>query len=289
VEFSYYPGCVLHSTAWEYDASLRAVCERLGIRLWELEDWNCCGATSAHSLNGELALLLPARNLVIAEQQGLDLLVPCAACYHRSKATAVLLATDPAARAKVEEVFEQPYEGRFQIRHLLEVLGEESTLQQLRERVQRPLTGLKAVSYYGCLLVRPPKVTGAANYEAPDSMDRILAVLGATPLPWSYKTDCCGGGLALTRPDVVERLVDRLCTMAQEAGAECIVTACPLCQSNLDLRQQQAAARFGRDYELPVFYLSELVALALDGPQMARWWGKHLVEPGKLLRAKGWE
>jgi len=262
VEFSYYPGCVLHSTAWEYDASLRAVCERLGIRLWELEDWNCCGATSAHSLNGELALLLPARNLVIAEQQGLDLLVPCAACYHRSKATAVLLATDPAARAKVEEVFEQPYEGRFQIRHLLEVLGEESTLQQLRERVQRPLTGLKAVSYYGCLLVRPPKVTGAANYEAPDSMDRILAVLGATPLPWSYKTDCCGVSLGITQLPIALEMSGKVLRDAKAVGAEAIIVACPLCQINLDSRQKQIEKKYQETFNLPIIYFTQLMGVA---------------------------
>jgi len=276
VELSYFPGCSLHSTASEYDASTRGVYEALDIGLRELEDWNCCGSTSAHSINAELAMLLPRRNLEIAEKAGLDVMMPCAACYGRSK----------AAEALLKESADSSYTGRIRISHILDVLAEDEVLAKLREKVTKPLEGLRAVCYYGCLTARPPQVTGAADYENPESMDRLVELAGATALPWSYKTDCCGASLTLTRADVVVRLVDRLLTMAGEAGAECVVVACSMCHANLDARQKEAAAQFGRDYEMPIFYISELLGLAMGLPSASRWWKRHLVDPSGLLSAK---
>lgn len=281
MELSYFPGCSLHSTASEYDASTRAVCKALDIELRELEDWNCCGSTSAHSLDAELARLLPRRNLEIAERAGLDLMVPCAACYSRSKMAAAELAA--MAGAGIETF----YTGRIRINHILDLLAEEEILGRIEKRVAKPLTGLRVVCYYGCLTTRPPRVTGAADYEDPLSMDRLVERIGATPLPWSYKTDCCGASLTLTRSDVVVRLVDRLLTMAAEAGAEGIAVACSMCHANLDARQQEAAAQFGRDYRMPVFYISELLGLAMGLPGTSRWWKKHLIDPRELLSRKG--
>jgi heterodisulfide reductase subunit B len=272
VRLSYFPGCSLHSTAREYDASTRAVCRALGIELRELEDWNCCGSTSAHSLNAALAGLLPRRNLQLAERVGLDLLVPCAACYSRSRFAQAEL------RAEAEAGGETFYTGRVRVNHLLEVLAEEEIMDRLRGGLKKPLAGLRAVCYYGCLTVRPPKVTGAPDCECPESMDRLVALTGATSLPWSCKTDCCGASLALTRADVVARLVGRLLEMAREAGAECVVVACSMCHANLDLRRQGG---------LPVFYVSELLGLALDLPEAPRWWKRHLTDPVPLLKTKG--
>lgn len=281
MQLSYFPGCSLHSTAREYDASTQAVCQALGIELRELADWNCCGSTSAHSLNAELAGLLPRRNLEIAERAGLDLMVPCAACYGRSKLAEAEL------RAEAEAGEETFYTGQVRISHILDVLVGEEMLGRLREQVRKPLAGLQAVCYYGCLTVRPPQITGALNCEYPESMDRLVELAGATALPWSYKTDCCGASLTLTRADLVVRLVDRLMMMAEEAGAECVVVACSMCHANLDARQREAASRFGRRYALPVFYISELLGLALDLPETSRWWKRHLTDPLRLLKAKG--
>jgi len=280
VALSYFPGCSLHSTASEYDASTRAVCEALDIELRELEDWNCCGSTSAHSIDAELAQLLPLRNLEIAESAGLDLMVPCAACYGRSKRA-------DAAFRKGELTAETTYTGGVRIEHILDFLAADEVFGALRERIVQPLTGLKAVCYYGCLTVRPPEVTGARNCEDPDSMDRLVQLAGATCLPWSYKTDCCGGSLTLTRSDVVVRLVDRLVTMAEEAGADCIVVACPMCHANLDGRQQEAMAEFGRRHHMPILYISELLGLAMGLPEAHMWWPKHLTDPVGVLGARG--
>lgn len=280
---SYYPGCSLHGTASEYDASTRAMCNLLGIRLEELKDWNCCGASSAHVVEHEWGVLLPARNIALAAKTGRDLFIPCAACYGRSKRAQVTLASDADLRARFAEVMGMDYANGVALRSMLDFLADPEVFRRIRLGVKRPLHGLKVACYYGCLLVRPPKVTGVADYEAPETLDRVVEAIGGTAVPWAYKTDCCGGGLVLGRPDAVHRLVDRLLTRASEAGAEALVTACPMCQGNLDMRQKEAARSLGRDYHLPIFYISELVALALGHPKPEAWWKKHLVDPRPVL------
>ncbi|MEW6751490.1 MAG: CoB--CoM heterodisulfide reductase iron-sulfur subunit B family protein [Candidatus Latescibacterota bacterium] len=277
MELSYFPGCSLHSTAREYDESTRAVCAALGIGLKELADWNCCGSTSAHSVNAELARRLPARNLEIAARAGLDLMMPCAACYSRMK----------TAQAELPESGDAASARGIRVSHILEVFAGDGVLERLSAKVTRRLEGLQVACYYGCLTTRPPRVTGATDYEYPESMDRLLEAAGAAALPWSYKTDCCGASLTLTRPDVVLRLVDQLLLMAAEAGADCIAVACSMCQANLDARQGEAASRFGRAYRLPVLYVSELLALAMGLPGAQRWWRRHLTDPRPLLGQKG--
>lgn len=286
MELLYYPGCSLHSTAREYDESTRTVCEMLDIQLEELEDWSCCGATPAHAVNRELALLLPARNLLLAQGQGKDLLVPCAACYGRSRAAQIDLEQHEQARQKVEETFGQSYQGQFKILSLLDLLSNEQVVDQIKRNVINPLGGLRVACYYGCLLVRPPRVTGVPDYEWPQQMDRVVEALGGEAVEWSYKTDCCGGSLVLPRPDVASRLIARILQAAQEAGAECLATACPLCLSNLDTRQQEISAATGNSYHLPVFYITELIALALGYPRIYTWWRRHLVDPRPVLRSR---
>lgn len=280
MKIAYYPGCALHGTAWEYDQSIRKVCEALEVDMEELKDWNCCGASSAHILNEKLSVLLPARNLALAERAGLDLLVPCAACYNRLK----------AAQKKVKE--ESAYQketsvrGDTQIIHVNEFFSDSEMLERIKKRVKRSLSGLKPVAYYGCLTARNPKVTGTVNYEDPQGMDCLLDGLGAQVKRWSYKTDCCGGNLMMTRVDIVKRLSGNLFAEALEAGADCIVTDCPLCQANLDTREKEIAGESGRDYDLPVFYISELIGLAL-GVDGTSWWKRHIVDPTGLLKKRG--
>jgi heterodisulfide reductase subunit B len=276
---SYYPGCSLEGTAREYGESTEAVCKALGIELEELEDWNCCGATSAHSTNDFLSLALPARNLSLAEGIGLDLVVPCAACYQRLKVAEKKLADNPLP--------EFPYQGRVKVKHLVDFCAQDEVLRQVKEGVKKPLAGLKVACYYGCLVVRPPKITDAANYEDPQSMDELMKAVGAESVKWSYKTDCCGGSLVLGRPDVVRKLIGKLFDMAEEAGAECLVTCCPMCQSNLDTGERGLARETGRDYRMPVFYFTALLGLALGLPGVEGWLKRHLVSPRELLSAKG--
>ena len=278
MKVSYYPGCALHGTSLEYDESTKAMSGLLGVELCELPDWNCCGASSAHITDESLAVSLAARNLAIAQRQGMDVVVPCAACYSRLKAGE----KEMAAGAKAEEK-----KANFRILSLLEFLIASGLEDKIKAMKKRLLTGLKVVCYYGCLLARPPKVTGAKNYENPREMDELLALMGAEVIPWSYKTDCCGGSLVLTRTDIVRRLTGKLFDKALEAGAEAIAVACPLCQSNLDSRQEEISREAGKKYELPVLYFTELIGLSLGHPDAGKWLKRHFVDPTKLLGSKG--
>jgi|UniRef100_A0A7C5ALW8 heterodisulfide reductase subunit B len=281
MKVSYYPGCSLEGTAADYAASIEAVVPLLGVELAELEDWNCCGASAAHSIDHTLALNLPARNLMIAARAGLDLVVPCALCFNRLKVA-------EKALAGPQRVFwtAQP-ESLVKIWDLLDYLTQPELLKTLSAKVARPLTDLRAVCYYGCLVARPPKVTDKEAYENPENMEALLRVLGAEALDWSYKTDCCGAGLAVARPDVVDTLVKRLYDQAIAAGAQCFVVSCQMCQANLDLPQKRISRKAGRDYYLPVFYFTELIGLALGHPEVGKWLAQHLVDPRPLLKELG--
>lgn len=278
--YSYYPGCSLHSTGLEYGLSTRAVFRRLGLRLVEVPDWNCCGASSAHALDQQLAAALPARNLAIAQQAGYDLITPCAACFNRLKGADYLMRTDPQARAELEELVGFRYSGAIAVRPLLAVLREDYGTQSLADEIQKPLQGLKVVTYYGCLLVRPPHITQFDDPENPCVMGELLEAAGADVLPWSYATECCGGSLSLSRSGLVMELVGKLAFHAREAGAAAIVTACPLCQVNLEMRQEGAE-------KMPVFYFTELIGLALGLTEANKWWQKHLIDPRPLLSSLG--
>lgn len=280
MEYSYYPGCSLHSTGLEYGLSTQAVFEDLDIGLVELQDWNCCGASSAHAINHNLALALPARNLALAQDAGCDLVSPCAACFNRMKSADYTLRSDPNARAEVESIVGFQYTGEIAVRPVLAVLYEDYGVEAIAARVRQHLHGLKVVPYYGCLLVRPPQLTQFENPDHPIAMVAVLGAIGAQVLPWSHTTDCCGAGLSLSNSEVVQGLVSRLAARAREAGAEALVTACPLCQINLEMRQTS-------DPKLPVFYFTELLGLALGLPQVSKWWSKHLIDPRPLLQSAG--
>lgn len=267
--------------AAEYDQSIRAVCDALDVALVELIDWNCCGASSAHFMDDELAARLPARNMMIAEREGRDLLIPCAACFHRMKHADKLLRKDRARWT------DEPYEGKATVFHVNDFFEQPGWLESIRQKVVRPLGGLAGVAYYGCLSQRPPKVTDAESPENPKSMDHLMEAIGMEVRPWSYKTDCCGGSLAVSRTDLVRKLSGDLFEAALEAGAECLVTDCPLCQSNLDSRQREIESERGKRYGLPVFYITELMALAFGDGRAGRWWKKHFVDPVPLLESKG--
>jgi heterodisulfide reductase subunit B len=293
-KYAFYPGCTLHSTGVEFGVSSDLVCQALGLEMVEINDWNCCGASSAHSMDHTLFLALPARNLAKAQEVGLDdLAIPCAACYSRLAAADLALRQDEVLRARLEEVLGFRYEGRVRPRNLLDIVANDCSREQLLAKVKKPLAGLKVVSYYGCLLIRPPAYTARwDDPEHPQSMDYVLELMGAETVPWSYGVDCCGGSLTLNRADVVVHLVDKLARAAHEAGAEALVTACPMCMANVDGRQlYRDGPPLPRPpkpgYEpLPIFYFTELMALAY-GLSLKKVLGKHLVDPRPLLKERG--
>jgi heterodisulfide reductase subunit B len=160
-------------------------------------------------------------------------------------------------------------------------------LEEIKKKITKPLSGLKVVCYYGCLTVRPPKVTGIKEYENPQHMDHLMELLGAEPIPWSYKADCCGASLVMTRTDIVRRLSGKLLSMAKEAEADCLVTGCPMCHANLDTRQEELDKEVGENFNIPVLYFTELIGLALGHKDAKKWLGHHITDPVKVLSAKG--
>jgi len=281
LKVSYYPGCSLHATGKEYDQSVKAVSRALGIELQEVDDWSCCGASSAHMTNFKLSVALPARNIIAAQKDNnRDMMVPCAACFNRFKSAQYHLEGDDALKAEVEGIIGAKYDASVSVRNPIDIIYNDVGLEELGKTVTRKLDGLKPVSYYGCLLLRPPEVCQFDDYENPYMMDGIMSVLGANARNWSCKTDCCGGSLTLTNTQIVVHLVDKLMMMATEAGANCIVTACPICFANLDTR----ASEKGR---LPAFYFTELIALALGLKGTEEWFKMHNVDPRPLLASLG--
>lgn len=260
MRFGYFPGCSLHGTSRELDESLRAVAPAIGVELAELDDWSCCGATSAHATNHLLAVALSARNLALAEAQRHDaVLAPCAACFNRLAAARHEIKEDKALAGRMPELLGRPFSNVVAVRNVVEVLRELAPV--IKARSVKPLTGVKVACYYGCLLLRPAEVCSFDDPEAPASMEEVVEATGATAVAWNMRLECCGGGFSIPRTASVVRLGRAILDDARAAGADAIAVACPMCHSNLDFRQK-AMARRG-EAGLPILFLSELVGLAL--------------------------
>lgn len=262
MKFAYYPGCSLQSTAKEFDLSARALCKALNIELLEIPDWNCCGATAAHAASQYLPLAFASRNLFLAEQMGLNIMAPCAACYQSlTKANQKVIA-DPALREKINEITGQSYQGGVKVYSLLDIIGSLDPAQ-IQSRVVRSLNGLKVAAYYGCLLVRPRQVVNIDDSENPQVMDRLMQAAGADTVNWSHKVECCGASLSVTCEEVCLKMVRDILNSAVEAGADCIVCACPQCHFNLDVRQERINKAYGTKFTMPIFYFSQLLGLSM--------------------------
>lgn len=288
MKYAYFPGCSLHSTASEYDLSTKAVCRELNIELEEIPDWNCCGATSAHSLSREVGIALPLRNLAKAEQMGLDVVTPCAACFNRLKSANDTVKRDPGMLSLIDEKYGIKYKGNVNTLSLLAViygLG----MKEIKAKVKRELAGLKPACYYGCLLLRPPDVADFDDPENPKSLDELMGVLRAEAVKWPYKTECCGASLSLSKSEIVVKLTHDILSMAKRSGANCIVTACPLCQGNLDMRQSQVEAKYGEKFGLPIFYFTQVMGMAFGISEASLGFNKLMVNPGAVLAAVGSE
>lgn len=285
MSYAFFPGCSMAGTAHDYQKSTLAVSQALGLALPEIPGWTCCGSTSAHQTDHLLSLALPAKNLAAA--QGKTVAVGCAACYSRLKTANYEIASDAQMRKTVATVVGQDYDGKTEVLHLLEILARDVGLRKIAQAVRKPLKGLKLVTYYGCLLARPPEVTKFDDAENPTLMDQVLEAAGATILEWPHKTECCGAGYSITDVTIVKRLTREILAMAKAAGADCIATACPLCQMNLDLRQQDTEKASGESFQLPVFYFTQLLGLAFGISRKDLGLRSLVVSPKKVLAALG--
>jgi heterodisulfide reductase subunit B2 len=278
VKSGYYPGCSLDGTSREFGESLVAVAHSLGADLHEIDDWSCCGASSAHVVNHDLSVALPARNLALAEAQGFEEIVaPCAACYNRLATARQAVAGGETAR--VSDILGRPVAGRLPVRNVIELLT--GLAPSITKRIVRPLGGLKVACYYGCLLVRPSAVTGFDDEEQPQSMESLARLCGAAPVRWNMAVECCGGSFSVCRTGSVIRLGRAILDDARRAGAEAIVVACPMCHSNLDFRQAAMRIETG---SLPILFITELVGLAIGLEADALGLQRHFVNTGALLQ-----
>jgi heterodisulfide reductase subunit B len=279
MRFAYYPGCTATSTAIEYDQSVRETSQCLGIGLEEIPEWTCCGASSGHIINRELAMALPSRNLALANQMSLAIVSACPACSLRHQIAEHELRKDPELKARIAEDIGMNLELPPKPKHILDVLYRDVGIAAIKDKVRKPLKGLRVVAYYGCYLVRPPEITKFDDPENPTIMDQVMEALGAEVIDWSFKIDCCGGGLTIVAPEIVKKLTGKIVHAASELGADAIVTACSICQANLDMRQPKD----GGSHPMPIFYFSELSALAFGSSNVKEWLAKHLVNPSVLL------
>lgn len=288
-EIAYYPGCSSHGTAKEFDMSTRAVAADLGVTLAEPEGWVCCGTTAAHSTSHHTATVLPMRNLALIAAEGHDRVTTgCASCFARFRTAIHDVERDAELRAAVEKDTGYAYQGEVKVEHLLQTFYDTVGLERVKATVKRPLAGLKVVCYYGCLLTRPGDVTGAQHVEYPMTMEYLLRAAGAETLDWNYKTECCGSSLSLSETSVALRLSERILADAAAVGADAIVVGCPLCQSNLDVRQPRINKAFDKHYDIPILYFTEALGLAFGRSPKELGLEKHLVDPEPLLARKGY-
>ncbi len=285
MSYVFYPGCSLESTAKDYALSTNAVAAALGIDLPELAGWTCCGSTAAHQTDALLALALPAANLAAAS--GKTVAVACAACYSRLKLANHEIAGDAESRRQVADALGADYDGSTPVKHVLEILRDDVGFAAIADKVKKPLVGLRVAAYYGCLLVRPPSIMRFDDAENPTVIDKLMTTAGAETVDWPAKTDCCGASFSITKTEIVLRLSRAVLTAAREAGADCIVTACPLCQFNLDMRQSDIEKKSNERFGLPVFYFTQLLGLALGLPAQRLGLQSLLVDPLPLLTRKG--
>ena len=286
MKYSYFPGCCVKGLGRSYEESLLPVMQRLGAEVTELNDWNCCGATAYISVEERKAAVLAARNLAIAEKTGpQDLMTPCSACYLVLNKTKHNIADTPEINAVVQRALGNAhlaYKGNVKVRHPLDILVHDVGLDVIKEKVVRPLKGLKVAPYYGCQVVRPYATFDDA--WNPTTMDRLLATLGAEVIPYPLKTKCCGGSLTGTVPEAGLRLAYILLKEAVRRGADVIAVVCPLCQLNLDGYHDQIARRWGAE-RIPTVYFTQLMGLAFGMPPEQIGLNRNLI-PMKPLQSE---
>jgi len=285
VRYAFYPGCSLESSASEYRISTEKIAAALGIELDEIPEWICCGSTPAHMTGEILSLALPAYNLVLASRMKTEgVIVSCASCYSRLKHANFILKNDPRKQDLVAEVLGERYDGSVPVFHLLEVVVDLIDKPTFGELIKVDLGELKVASYYGCLLVRPPEVTDFDDPEDPQIMDRIVEALGAQTVAYNYKVECCGAALAFPQVEIVRKLSGDILQDAKDSGADIILVACPLCHSNLDMRQREIEKYLGVDLEIPVLYFTQLMGLAFGFGPGELGLEKHVIDVAPVLK-----
>ena len=287
-KYAYFPGCSAESTGKSFTVSTAYVTEKIGVEMVEIPDWNCCGTSAAALTSPELAMALPARSLAIADRElpGLDVVAPCAGCYRSLKTSLAFARESEENRELIKKIINAPYEAKADVLTLLEVFATDEARQAIAEKVQRKLRCLKVACYYGCAMVRPADVCECDNAEDPQEMDEIMELIGAEPVDWAFKTECCGAAQQMTIPNQAKPMIERIFQNAAANGADCIVTSCPLCMLNLDMREAEinrARVAEGKEpFDIPCYYFTELIGLAFGASPDEVGIGIHF-HPAKTL------
>lgn len=284
---SYFPGCTLNTTGRGFDNSVRASAAAVGLDLVELPEWNCCGATYPLIIDNMLELAAPAHVLVAARDEGSRVTTACTTCYNVLKRTNRFIRDHEEERERINTFIEAEYSGEVEVKDILHLLRDDVGYEMVREQVQRPLQDLKVACYYGCMVLRPPDEVAYDDPDHPQSLDDLMAALGATPVDFAHKNECCGAYLAVKDPEVTREMVYTILKSAQAAGAEAVATNCPLCQFNLDKQQAEIHTSHAGYHSVPIFYFSQLMGLALGLNPRDYGWERHYVDAVPLLRARG--
>ncbi|MCL2008821.1 MAG: CoB--CoM heterodisulfide reductase iron-sulfur subunit B family protein [Treponema sp.] len=265
MKYSFFPGCTMSSTGIEYGKSLRYVNKIIGLELIEIKDWNCCGASFGPSTSKQLGVALPARNIALCEQQGLGLplAVACAACYSRMRHAYTEAKGTDEQREKLSRLINMPIKGNLEVVNILDVYSTNEVREGIKKAAKKSFNNLRVACYYGCLSIRPTDITGVANVENPMLMDEILESVGCKPVEWAFKSECCGGNHHIDLPGFSKQMLKEILKNARANGAQAIATACPLCMMNIDMRQAEINKDYNENFDMPVFFFTELLALSM--------------------------
>ncbi len=283
-QYAYYPGCSLESLSMGYHLSAIEAARGLGVELKEIEDWNCCGATAYFHVDELLAYTLVARNLAMAEKEGLDFVAPCSGCYKNAYFTNNYLRQDPELAEHINFALEADnlhINGTTNVRHLIEVFVDDIGFEEIKKNVSRPLKGLLVAPYYGCQLLRPRK--DGEDVENPQFFEELMSAIGAEPVNFASKNRCCGGSLIITNRKAALDMVHVILHDAEKNGANVIATICPLCNVNLELYQHQVNREYGTEFSMPILYFTQLIGLALGITPGRLGIGKELVSAAPML------
>jgi heterodisulfide reductase subunit B len=287
MDYLYFPGCTLYTKAKNFDQTARECSELLGFELKELKTWTCCGATFPLATDNVMALLPPARILANAREQGTALTTLCAVCYNVIKRTNRLIQTDGEKRDKINQFMEKSYQGDLRILHYLEILKKDIGFSKLKERVKKNLAGLKAAPYYGCMLLRPFDEMEFDDKERPTIFEEFLEALGAEATPFPLKIECCGSFQSVGAPEVATECAYKILGSAIKNGAEVLVSTCPMCTFNIDHKQADIRQKYLDFKEVPVFYFTQLLGIAMGLDDQKLGFEQNAVNPMPLLKEKG--
>jgi heterodisulfide reductase subunit B len=287
MKVSYFPGCTLNTTGKGFDNAVRASAAEVGLELVELPEWNCCGATYPLIVDNMLELAAAAHILVAAADEGSTLTTACTTCYNVLRRTNRFIREHEEERDRINSFIEAEYDGSVRVMDIVHLLRDEVGFDTVEARVQKPLEGLRVASYYGCMVLRPPDEVAYDDPDHPQSLDDLMAALGATPVDFAHKNECCGAYLAVENRAVTREMVYTILRSAQVAGAEAVVTNCPLCQFNLDKQQAEMRKLHAGYQPVPILYFSQLMGLALDLDASDYGWERHYIDSLPLLQERG--